>query len=217
MKVLFASALLFACIFVVSCSKHSSGPNPGSGATSLFPLTYGSSWVYMDSAFSDSVVEAAYLDTMTVTKNTWQDPTLGTVYLEMNDPYGWFDGSYIAVDPSNDAIYEADSPYFSPYTFFAVPQSDGQLIGTGVDNTNPVCPFYSNQYGWVTPVTVGSWSCLENIELTTDCNNNPQEEIVSFIAEGVGVVRIVHYLPDSTTGPLYEDYSQTLQSANIIK
>ena len=216
MKVLFTSAVVFACIFVVSCSKHSSGPNPGSGANSIFPLTNGSTWYYMDSAFSDSVVTAAYFDTMTVTKNTFQD-NMGTVYLELNDPYGWFDGSYISVDPSNDAIYEVDSPYFSPYTFFAVAQTDGQLIGTGTDASNPACLLYTNQYGWVTPVNINGYSCLENLEYTTDCNNNPQEEIISFVAQGTGVVRIAHFLPDSTNGPLFEDYSQTLQSANIVK
>lgn len=216
MKVLLTSAVVFACILVVSCSKHSSGPNPGSGPSSLFPLTYGSVWYYSDSAFTDSVVTAAYLDTMTVTKNTYEDQT-GTVYVELNDLYGWFDGSYISVDPSNDAIYEVDSPYFSPYTFFAVAQTDGQTIGTGTDFTNPACPLYSTQYGWVTPVSINGFSCLENLEYTVDCNNNPQEEIISYVAEGTGVVRIVHYLPDSTSGPLYEDYSQTLQSATIAK
>jgi hypothetical protein len=214
MKVLLTSAVVFVCFLVMSCSKHSSGPNPGSGAQSLFPLTQGNVWYYADSAFSDSVVTAAYLDTMTVTKNTYEDQT-GTIYLELNDPYGWFDGSYISVDPSNDAIYEVDSPYFSPYTFFAVAQTDGQTIGTGTDFTNPSCPLYTTQYGWVTPVNINGFSCLENLEYTTDCNNNPQEEIVSYVAEGTGVVRIVHYLPDSTAGPLYEDYSQTLQSATI--
>ena len=214
MKVLLTSAVVFACFLVISCSKHSSGPNPGSGAQSLFPLVQGSIWYYADSAFSDSVVTAAYLDTMTVTKNTYQDQT-GTTYLELNDPYGWFDGSYISVDPSNDAIYEVDSPYFSPYTFFAVAQQDGQTIGTGTDFTNPACPLYTTQYGWVTPVNINGFSCLENLEYTTDCNNNPQEEIVSYVSAGTGVVRIVHYLPDSTAGPLYEDYSQTLQSATI--
>jgi hypothetical protein len=216
MKVLFTSAVVFVCIFVVSCSKHSSGPNPGSGPNSIFPLTNGSTWYYMDSAWQDTTLVAAYLDTMTVTKNTYQDQN-GVVYLELNDTTGWFDGSYISVDPSNDAIYEVDSPYFSPYTFFAVAQTDGQLIGTGTDVTNPACPLYTNQYGWVTTVTVGQWQCYENLEYTVDCNNNPQEKIISYVAQGVGVVRIEHYLPDSATGPLLEDYSQTLQSANIIK
>jgi hypothetical protein len=214
MKVLLTSAVVFACFLVISCSKHSSGPNPGSGAQSLFPLVQGSTWYYADSAFSDSTVLAAYLDTMTITKNTTQDQS-GTVYVELNDPNGWFDGSYISVDPSNNAIYEVDSPYFSPYTFFAVAQSDGAIIGTGTDFTNPACPLYTTQYGYVTTTNINGFSCLSNIEYTLDCNNNPQEEIISYVAQGTGVVRIVHYLPDSTSGPLHEDYSQTLQSATI--
>lgn len=211
MKVLLPSAVVLVCFTVISCSKHSTGPNPGAGPKSLFPLTTGATWYYVDSAFSDSVVTAAYLDTMTVTKNGYQDQT-GVVYLEMNDPYGWFDGSYISVDPANSAIYEVDSPYFQPYTFFATVQQDAQLVGSGVDNTNPACPLTTYQYGWVTPVTINGFSCLENLEITTDCNNNPQEQILSFVAEGVGVVRIEHSLPDSATGPLHVDYSQTLQS-----
>ena len=216
MKVLLTSAVVFACILVISCSKHSTGPDPGSGPQSLFPLVQGSTWYYSDSAFSDSVVLAAYLDTMTVTKNPYQDQT-GTIYLELNDPNGWFDGSYISVDPSNDAIYEVDSPYFSPYTFFAVAQQDGQTIGTGTDFTNPACPLYTTQYGYITPAMINGFSCLSNIEYTTDCNNNPQEEIISYVAQGTGVVRIVHYLPDSTTGPLHEDFSQTLQTNGYVK
>jgi hypothetical protein len=215
MKVLLTSAVVFACFLVISCSKGTTAPNPGSGPQALFPLVQGSVWYYSDSAFSDSSVTAAYLDTMTVTKETYQDQN-GTIYLGVNDPNGWFNGSFISVDPSNDAIYEVDSPYFSPYTFFAVAQQDGQLIGTGTDFTNPSCPLSTSQYGYVTPVTIGSYSCLTNIEYTTDCNNNPQEEIISYVAPGTGVVRIVHFLPDSTNGPLFEDYSQTLKSA-IIK
>lgn len=214
MKVLFTTVLLISSFLVISCSKGTSGPNPGSGPNSLFPLTQGDTWYYMDSAFSDSALTAAYLDTMTVTKETYQDQN-GTIYLGLNDPYGWFDGSFIAVDPSNDAIYEVDSPYYEPYTFFATPQQDGQELGSNTDFTNPSCPLYITQYGYLTPVTIGSYQCLTNIEYVTDCNNNPQEEIISYVAPGTGVVRIAHYQPDSTAGPLYEDYSQTLQSAVI--
>jgi hypothetical protein len=211
MKVLLTSVAGFACFLVISCSKHSSGPNPGSGANSIFPLVQGSAWYYADSAFSDSVVLAAYLDTVTVTKNPYVDQS-GTTYLELNDVYGWFAGSYISVDPSNDAIYEVDSPYYQPYVFFAVPTTDGAIIGTAEDNSNPACPFVTTQYGWVSTTTVGQWSCYVNKEYTVDCNSNPQEEIDSYVAAGVGVVRIVHSLPDSASGQLHKDYSQTLQS-----
>ena len=147
MKVLFISSVIVGCIVVLSCNKNSSGPNPGAGANSLFPLTQGNTWYYVDSAFtadSTSVtLNTQYPDTMTVTKNTFTD-SYGTVYLEMLDTYGWFDGSYIAVDPSNDAFYEADSlGGMQPYTAFAVAQSDGQIIqqNTGQYNPNNVaCP-----------------------------------------------------------------------------
>lgn len=215
MKVLFTSVTVLFCLSVISCSKHRSGPNPGAGPNSLFPLGQGSVWYYTDSAFSDSSVTAAYADTMTLTRQTYQDQN-GTTYLGLSNPYGWFAGSYIAVDPSNVAIYEVDSPYFQPYTFFAVPQADDQVIGTGSDFSNPSCALTTTQYGWVTQVTIGSYSCLKNIEYTVDCNSNPQEEIDSYVAPGTGVVRIVHKVPDSTNGgQLYEDYSQTLTSAVI--
>lgn len=216
MKVLFTSAVVFCCFIVISCSKHSTPPAPGSGPSSLFPLVQGSTWYYLDSANNDTALTTprvyAYLDTVTPTKVTIQD-NQGTVYLEINDPNGWFVGSYIAVDPSNNAIYEADSPAYQPYTFFAVVTQDGQTIGTGQDNTNPACPLFTTQVGYVTTYTVGSFTnCLKNVEYTIDCNNNPQEQITSYVLPGTGVVRIEHWMPDSTTGPLFEDYSQTLQS-----
>src|ERR1700743_757109 len=101
MKVLLASAVGFACFLIFSCSKGNTGPNTGACANSIFPVTTGSVWYYADSAFSDSVVTAAYLDTMTLTGKTIQDNT-GTIYFGLNDPFGWFFGSYVSVDPSND-------------------------------------------------------------------------------------------------------------------
>jgi len=227
MKVLFTSSIIVACIVVLSCNKNSSGPNAGAGPNSLFPLTQGNTWYYQDSAFtadSTSVtLNTAYSDTMTVTKNTFTD-SYGTVYLEMLDTYGWFDGSYIAVDPSNDAIYEADSlGGLQPYTAFAVAQSDGQVIqqNTGQYNPNNVaCPLTSTLYGFVTPVTIGSYTnCLTNILLTTDCNSVPLEQIDTYVQPGTGVVRIEDDEADSTsTGvSLYKSYSQTLTSATIVK
>jgi hypothetical protein len=227
MKVLFISSLIVGCIVVLSCNKNSSGPNPGAGANSLFPLTQGNTWYYVDSAFtadSTSVtLNTAYADTMTVTKNTFTD-SYGTVYLEMLDTYGWFDGSYIAVDPSNDAIYEADSlGGMQPYTAFAVAQSDGQIIqqNTGQYNPNNVaCPLTTTLYGFVTPVTIGTFTnCLTNILLTTDCNSVPLEQIDTYVQPGTGVVRIEDDEADSTsTGvSLYKNYTQTLTSATIVK
>src|ERR1700761_1963313 len=101
-------ALAFALIAIVTlvfaaCHKNSSGPSAGYGVNSLFPTTAGNTWYYKDSAFVDTpnFVQVLapgnpYLDTMVATKNAIQDNG-GTVYLEMNNPYGWFAGSYIAV------------------------------------------------------------------------------------------------------------------------
>jgi hypothetical protein len=160
---------------------------------------------------------------MTVTKNTFTD-NYGTVYLEMNDYNGWFIGSYIAVDPTNDAIYEADSlGGMQTYTAFAVAQSDGQIIAqnTGEYNANNLaCPLTSTLYGFVTPVTIGTFSdCLTNVLLTTDCNSVPLEQIITYDQPGTGIVRIEDDEADSTsTGvSLYKSYTQTLTSATIVK
>jgi hypothetical protein len=226
MKVLLTSSIILACIVAMSCNKNSSGPNPGAGPSSLFPLTQGNTWYYQDSAFTaDStsvIVNAHYSDTMTVSKNTFTD-NYGTVYLEMNDTYGWFDGSYIAVDPSNDAIYEADSlGGLEPYTAFAVAQSDGQVIQQNGGQYNPnniACPLTSTLYGFVTPVTINGFSCIYNVLLTTDCNSVPLEQISTYDCPGTGIVRIEDDEADSTsTGvALYKNYTQTLTSATIVK
>ena len=227
MKVLFTSSIIVACMVVMSCNKNSSGPSAGAGPNSLFPLTQGNTWYYQDSSWiadtTSITLNAAYSDTMTVTKNTFTD-NYGTVYLEMNDYNGWFIGSYIAVDPTNDAIYEADSlGGMQTYTAFAVAQSDGQIIqqNTGEYNANNLaCPLTSTLYGFVTPVTIGSYSdCLTNILLTTDCNSVPLEQIITYDQPGTGIVRIEDDEADSTsTGvSLYKSYSQTLTSATIVK
>jgi hypothetical protein len=216
MKVLLTSVIVLACLFVISCSKNSSGPNPGSGKNSLFPLTQGDTWYYQDSSFNDTAVTAAYPDTMTVTKQTITDGS-GTVYLGVNNPNGWFRGSFISVAADNSAINEVDSPYTSAYTFFGVPQQDAQVIGTGSSPSNNLaCPYNIVQYGYVTPVVINGFSCLTNVEYTTDCNSVPQDEIVSYIAPGTGVVRIEHYIPDSAQGgPLHKEYTQTLTAVTL--
>src|ERR1700744_2281605 len=154
MKVLLTSSIILACIVVMSCNKNSSGPNAGAGPNSLFPLNQGNTWYYVDSSFNADTAggqtfASLAVDTMTVTKSTFTD-NYGTTYLELNDT-GWFNGSYIAVDPSNDAIYEADIVGgLQSYVAFAVPQSDGQIIqqSTGEYNPNNIaCPLTSTLYG----------------------------------------------------------------------
>jgi len=119
--------IVLVTVFVFSCSKHSSGPSAGYGPNSLFPTTNGDTWYFQDSAFTDSALSWTNPDTMVATKTAIQDNT-GTVYLGMNNPNGWFDGAYIAVDPSNDAVYEADSiSGYQPYTLLALVNQDGPI------------------------------------------------------------------------------------------
>jgi hypothetical protein len=209
MKKFIAFCLIIAGVVTVSCNKNSSGPDQGHGPNSLFPLTAGDQWYYKDSVFSDSgLVEIDY-DTMTVNSQRLQD-NFGTTYVGISNPGGWFQGSYIQVDPSNSIVYEVDSPAYSPYTFFQAVGQDGP-VGTGADYSNPGCPIQSVQYGYAAPVTVAGYSCLKNAEVVTDCNNVIREEIFTYLSPGVGVVRIEDYVSDTTSGnKLYQDYSQTL-------
>ncbi|HMI61898.1 MAG TPA: hypothetical protein VK518_13350 [Puia sp.] len=194
---------------IVSCNKNSSGPNAGHGPNALFPLTAGDTWYYHDSTFNDTMLTGFTPDTVTINSQRLTD-NAGNVYVGVTNPRGWFDGSYILVDPGNTTVYEVDSPAFSPYVFFQAVGQDG-VIGTGADYSNPGCPLQSIQYGYATPVTVAGYSCLKNAEVISDCNNVIREEVISYLSPGVGVVRIEDYVSDSTSGnKLYEDYSQTL-------
>lgn len=208
MKRLFAYSLVVVIVVVVSCNKNSSGPDAGHGSNALFPLTAGDTWYYQDSVFTDTAFAFAHADTMTVNSQRIQDNS-GNWYVGVTNS-GWFKGGYIWVDPGNTTIAEVDSPAFSPYTFFQTVSQDGP-IGTGNDYSNPGCPLQSIQYGYAAPVTIAGYSCLENAEVTTDCNNVIREEVFSYVSPGVGVVRIADFLADSTNGnKLFEDYSQTL-------
>ena len=209
MKKFIAFCLIVACVVSVSCNKNSSGPDQGHGQNSLFPLTAGDQWYYKDSVFADSGLVEIDHDTMTVNSQRLQD-NFGTTYVGITNPGGWFQGSYIQVDPSNSTVYEVDSPAYSPYTFFQAVGQDGP-IGTGTDYSNPGCPIQSIQYGYAAPVSVAGYSCLKNAEVVTDCNSVIREEIFTYLSPGVGVVRIEDYVSDSTSGnKLYQDYSQTL-------
>ena len=208
--------IVFAAGLTISCNKHTSGPNAGHGPNSLFPLTNGNTWYFTDSAFSDSGLITFYSDTMVATKNSITDQN-GTVYLELNNPYGWFNGSYIAVDPNNYAVYEVDSPAFQPYTFFATVNQDGQIADPYTDISNPACPITYSQYGYASPFNVFGYSAYKNAEVVTDCHGTVLEETNSYLSPGVGVVRIEDFLTDTTGGRnlFYEDYSQTLTAKNL--
>ena len=205
------------CVISVACHKASgTGPNPGYGPKSLFPLTAGDTWYFVDSAFTDSGVAEAWQDTLVATKASITDQGTGTIFLGLQDgQYGWFHGSYIAVDPTNAAVYEVDSPAYQPYTFFQTVSQDG-VIGTG-GIPDSVCPLSSVQYGYANPVSVYGYQCYKNMEVIKDCHGVVLEQVVSYLSQGVGPVRLEDYLTDTTGGKniFYEDYSQTLVGKSL--
>ncbi len=206
-----------AAVFLFACSKHSSGPSAGYGPNSLFPTTNGDTWYFVDSAFNDSGLVWTKPDTMVATKAAIQDNS-GTVYLGMNNPNGWFDGAYIAVDPSNDAVYEADSSTgFQPYTLLALVNADGPISSPQTDYTNSSCPITYQQIGYASQVQEYGYPCYYNVELITDCNNTVLEQTDVYLSPGVGVVRIDDWVTDTTGGvkTFYEDYSQTLTAKSL--
>jgi hypothetical protein len=213
-KALFYIALIISVI-CISCSK-SNNPNPEASKTSLWPLKYGNSWTYTDSVFSDSSLSTAYSDTAIVLKTPITD-NAGNVYLEVYNPNGWFgSGSYFSVDPSNTFINGYDSASGSAYLFFQIAGQDGTLVGNGTDFSNPTCPVTDNQYGFASTTTIKGYNCYKNIEINTNCNGVALETTVTYVAQGVGVVRIEDYVADSTkNNAIYLDYSQTLDSATI--
>ena len=208
-------ALAVLSIVIVSCHKNS-GPYPGSGPNSLWPLKAGNTWIYQDSVFSDSAFTRVYPDTIVENGRVIQDQS-GSYYLGISNPNGWFgNGSYLAVDPANYTIYEVDSPAFSPYVFFQTASQDGTVIGTGNDYTNPACPLSSVQYGFASNFTIAGYNCLKNIEYVTNCSNVNTEAIVTYVSPGIGLVRIEDYVADSThNNNLYIDYSMTLKSQTL--
>jgi hypothetical protein len=206
---------LIISIIGISCSKPNV-TNPETTKTSLWPLKFGNTWIYTDSVFTDSSLTAAYPDTAVILKNTLNDGA-GNIYFELSNPNGWFgSGSYFSVDPSNTIINGFDSASNSSYLFFQIANQDGTLVGSGNDFTNPACPVQENQYGFLSTTTVKGYGCYKNIEINSNCNGVTLETIVSYVAPGVGVVRIEDYVADSTkNNALYMDYSQTLNSLTI--
>jgi len=201
----------------MACHKNSSGPNPGYGPNSLFPLTAGDTWYYQDSAFTDSSFLWTTLDTMVATKNTITDPNSGTIFLGLQDGVnGWFDSSYIAVSPDNYTVYEADAPDYSPYVMFQAVGQDG-AIGSGGDYSNPACVIGSTQYGYAQPVAVAGYQAYKNVEVVQNCNNVVLEEVVTYLSPGVGPVRMEDWRTDTTGGKnlFYEYYSATLVNKSL--
>jgi hypothetical protein len=209
------SLILILSVVFFSCSK-SNVTNPETTKTSLWPLKYGNSWTYTDSAFTDSSLVQAYQDTAEILKGTIADGS-GNIYFEVYNPNGWFgSGAYFSVDPSNSFINGFDSASNTSYLFFQITNQDGALVGNATDFTNPLCAIQDNLYGFASTTTVKGYDCFKNIETNTNCNGVNLETIVTYVAQGVGVVRIEDYVADSTkNNALYLDYSQTLNSSTI--
>ena len=138
----------------------------------------------------------------------------------MNNPYGWFDASYIAVDPSNYYVYEADSiTGLQPYTMFGLVSSDGLIGPSSTDYSTPSCPIVSQQIGYAAPLSVANYQCYKNTEITQDCHGTVLEQTDIYLSPGVGPVRIDDWTTDTTNGmnKFYMDYSQTLTGTNFVK
>jgi len=208
---------LIACMIIPACNKNSNNYNPGNSTSSLWPLKAGNTWIYKDSVFSDSALQSTYPDTITLTSKTYADPSSGLLFSELYNPNGWFGtGSYVSVTPDNSTIYEMDSSTNSPYIFFGTTYGDGVQIGTGADYSNPACPNYFTQYGFISTTSINGYTCLKNIEYTTNCSNVNTEAVVYYVSPGVGVVRMEDYIADSThNNTLYLNFSQTLQSVKL--
>jgi hypothetical protein len=203
------AAILFSCSKNVANNSQSTDPS-----TSIWPLKEGNSWIYKDSLFSAASFSTTYIDTAIVTNQTTTDD-YDDVFYGIQNPNGWFGtNSYVSVDPTNTVIYQMDSLKSDSYTFFQTAQSNGELVNSYQDFSNPVCITQYNQYGFANTTTINGYACYKNIEYITDCSNITKNVVVTYISPGVGVVRIEDYILDSNN-KLYMDYSQTLQSYKI--
>jgi hypothetical protein len=223
----FVLLLSFISVVVVSCQKgRPYDPNdPGNPANtgnpggtnspapgSLFPLAAGDAWVYQDSGFDDMGGKDAFLDTLVATKTTYTDPSSGTTLVGLQDgPYGWWNGAYIAVDPTNSIVTEADTPQLQPYTLFQTVSQDGPF-NQYTDYTNPFCPLTVANYGYAQPILTYGYPCYKNVLVVTDCHSIVDEAVITYLSPGVGPVRLEHYITDTTGGKniFYEDFSNTL-------
>ncbi len=219
MRKIFFFAVIICLVVVVACSKTSTSSNPSvNNATSILPLKAGNIWIYQDSGFDananllGSYKDSSFITSLSTSRN-------GVNFYEINDSLGWFGtGSFLAVDPSNTSLYGLDSlNAASPYIFFANAPSDGYLIGSSSDLSNPACIGLDALYGFASTYNVAGHACYKSLDDVKDCNGNIIYAVVYYISPGVGIVRIEEYSPNpnSTTNNLYLDYSQTLQSNKL--
>jgi hypothetical protein len=186
------------------------------------PLATGNSWVYTDSVFnvnSGGAFDSAYVDSVGINAQTTslQGPNGNVVFYGLNDPIGWFGSSLLGVDPSNTVVYGLDSvTSTNAFVFFETATADGVILGSDVDNTtNPSCPVTYTLYGYATTTSINGHTCLKNVQTTVNCSNITTETINTYVAPGVGVVRIEDYETDSTGSTLSKSFTQTLKSYTV--
>ncbi|TDX01182.1 hypothetical protein [Dinghuibacter silviterrae] len=215
-KLIFVLPLLIAA----ACTP-SSHYNTGTPSQPLIPLTSGNSWIYVDSVFNNNnggAFDTAWTDSVSLTGQTaeFTGPNGTVEFYQLNDPTGWFGSSYLGVDPSNTVVYGLDSLNANAYVYFGTATQDGEVLGSSEDNTtNPSCPITYDLYGFATSVVVNGHTCLRNVETALNCNNFTVEQINTYIAPGVGVVRIEDYESDSTLTHTNLSFTQTLKSYTV--
>lgn len=204
-----------------ACSTKSNF-STGVPSQPLIPLTPGNSWVYLDSSFDNNnggVFDKTWQGTMTVgsTTTSLQGSNGGeVVFYQVSDTAGWFLNTFLAVDPTNTAVYGLDSASGGAYVLFGTSTTDGAELGQSVDTagTNG-CSLTYTLYGWSSSVVINGHTCLHNVQTTVNCNNFTTEQINTYIAPGVGVVRIEDYESDSTKTHLNKSYTQTLSTYTV--
>ena len=212
---------IVSLVIVAASCTPSTHYNSGTPSQPLIPLTSGNSWVYNDSNFNSNnagIFDSTWIDSVTLNGQTTElsGPNGNVVFYGVNDASGWFGNSYLGVDPSNTVVYGLDSVNSPAYIFFGTSSTDNAILGSDEDNvTNPTCPVTYTLYGFATSVTVNGHTCLRNIQQTTNCNGLIEEQINTYIAPGVGVVRIEDYEIDSTSSHLNLSFTQTLKSYTV--
>jgi hypothetical protein len=208
-------------LLIAAACTPSTHYNTGTPSQPLIPLASGNSWIYVDSVFDNQnggVFDSLWTDSVSLTGQTanFSGPNGTVVFYELNDPTGWFGNSYLGVDPSNTLVYGLDSLNAQAYEFFGTSSIDGQLLISGQDVvTNPNCPVSYALYGYATTTVIKGHTCLRNVQTAVNCNNFTEELINTYIAPGVGVVRIEDYEADSTLSHLNLSFTQTLSGYTV--
>ena len=223
MKKYFALTLLSVSVllFLVACNKNAvvvNNNNNNNNSNSLMPLKAGNIWIYQDStwdslhALPQVLTDTAYLSTATATSAS--EP--GILFYNFVDYNGWF-GPYAYFANASDQygnsyLLAMDSIGTNPYTYFETAPSDGTLLGSSQDFSNPACLTTYQQFAFASTTVINGYTCYKNFITATNCNNVNVENQVEYVSPGVGIVRFEDWVQDTTlpNKPLYLNYSQTL-------